>query len=50
MRSILEKIDITAYEKEEFADMLEDVLTRIQEVREEFHDELGKIEDMIMEM
>ncbi len=50
MRSILDKIDITAYEKEEFADMLEDVLIRIQEIREEFDDELGKIEDMIMEM
>lgn len=50
MRSILDKIDITAYEKEEFADMLENVLIRIQEIREEFHDELGKIEDMIMEM
>lgn len=50
MRSILDKIDIAAYEKEEFADMLEDVLIRIQEVREEFQDELGKIEDMIMEM
>lgn len=50
MRSLLEKIDITAYEKEEFADMLEDVLSRIQEIREEFNYELGKIEDMIMEM
>lgn len=50
MKSILQKIDITAYEKEEFADMLEDVLTRIQEVREDFQYELEKIEDMIMEM
>lgn len=50
MKSILQKIDIEAYEKEEFADMLEDVLTRIQEVREDFQYELGKIEDMIMEM
>ncbi len=50
MRSILDKIDITAYEKEEFADMLEDVLSRIQEIREEIDDELGKIEGMIMEM
>ena len=50
MKSLLQKIDIEAYEKEEFADMLEDVLTRIQEVREEFQYELGKIEDMIMEI
>lgn len=50
MRSLLEKIDITAYEKEEFADMLEDVLSQIQEIRKEFNYELGKIEDMIMEM
>ena len=50
MKSLLQKIDLTAYEKEEFADMLEDVLTRIQEVREEFQYELGKIEDMIMEI
>ena len=50
MKSLLQKIDITAYEKEEFADMLEDVLTRIQEVREDFQYELEKIEDMIMEM
>ncbi len=50
MRSILQKIDIEAYEKEEFAEMLEEVLIRIQEVREEFQYELGKIEDMIMEM
>lgn len=49
MKSILQK-DITAYEKEELADMLEEVLTRIQEVREEFQYELEKIEDMIMEI
>ena len=50
MRSILQKIDIEAYEKEEFADMLEEVLIRIQQIREDFQYELGKIEDMIMEM
>lgn len=50
MRSLLEKIDLEAYEKEELADMLEDVLTRIQEIRGEFQYELGGIEDMIMEI
>lgn len=50
MRSILEKIDIETYEKEEFADMLEDVLVRIQELREEFQYKLIEIEDMIMEI
>lgn len=36
MRSLLDVIDITAYEKEEFAEMLKEVLIWIQEIREEF--------------
>lgn len=36
-------------EKEELVDILEDVLIKIQEIREEFVSELDELEDMIME-
>ena len=36
-------------EKEELMDLLEDVVTRIQEIREEFLSELDDLEGMITE-
>lgn len=36
-------------EKEELTDLLEDILVKLQEVREEFTSELEDLEDMIRE-
>ena len=36
-------------EKEELTDLLEDIVTRIQEIREEFLSELDDLESMITE-
>lgn len=36
-------------EKEELTDLLEDILTKLQEIKEEFTSELEDLEDMIKE-
>lgn len=40
-------VEVLIREKEELSDMLEDVVTRLQEIREEFLSELDDLEDMI---
>ncbi len=42
-------IETLVREKEALTDLLEDLLTRIQEIREEFTSELDELEDMITE-
>jgi len=42
-------IEALVREKEALTDLLEDLLTRIQEIREEFTSELDELEDMITE-
>lgn len=42
-------IETLVREKEAMTDLLEDLLTRIQEIREEFTSELDELEDMITE-
>ncbi len=41
---------ILVHEKEALPDLLEDLLTRIQEIREEFISELDELEGMITEL
>ncbi len=42
-------IEALVCEKEAMTDLLEDLLTKIQEIREEFTSELDELEDMIAE-
>ena len=42
-------VEMLVRENEELSDLLEDLMTRIQEIREEMTAELDDLEDMIVE-
>ncbi len=42
-------VEALALEKEELTDLLEDILTRLQEIKEELTSEFEDLEDMIRE-
>ena len=44
-----ENVEMPVRENEELPDLLEDLMTRIQEIREELSDGLDDLEDMIAE-
>lgn len=46
---MMRNVEALAPEKEELTDLLEDILTRLQEIREELTSEFEDLEDMIRE-
>ncbi len=46
---MMRNVETLALEKEELTDMLEDILTRLQEIKEELTSEFEDLEDMIIE-
>ncbi len=46
---MMRNMEALALEKEELKDLLEDILTRLQEIKEELASEFEDLEDMIRE-